>query len=143
MLYVQTENDTNFVFGTSRDGTPFDQQAFNDFIAAEGLTRGQIIDRNELEGKWWTKFDVRVEQEFKGFMDGHKGSAYLVIENIGNMLNDEWGVLKEGDFLQGAVTASVTDDGKYSYNEFSNPSSSSRVTDPSLWEVRIGVKYDF
>lgn len=143
LLYVPTENDPNVVFGTSRDGTPFDQQAFNDFIAAEGLTRGQIIDRNELEGKWWTKFDVRVEQEFKGFMDGHKGSAYLVIENIGNMLNDEWGVLKEGDFLQGAVTASVTDDGKYSYNEFSNPSSSSRVTDPSLWEVRIGVKYDF
>ena len=59
------------------------------------------------------------------------------------MLNDDWGVLKEGDFLQGAVTATITDDGKYSYNEFNSPSPSSRVTDPSLWEVRIGVKYDF
>ncbi|MCP4326212.1 MAG: TonB-dependent receptor, partial [Alteromonadales bacterium] len=138
LLYVPTESDGNVVYGPD-----FDQQAFNDFIQSEGLARGKIMDRNELEGKWWTKFDVRIEQEFKGFMPDHKGSAYLVIENFGNMLNDDWGVLKEGSFLQGAVTATVTDDGKYSYNEFNNPSPSSRVTDPSLWEIRLGVKYDF
>tara|TARA_R110001583_G_scaffold2083_1_gene15343 strand:+ start:9388 stop:12522 length:3135 start_codon:yes stop_codon:yes gene_type:complete len=138
LLYVPTEGDSKVVYGAD-----FDQQAFDDFIAGEGLTRGQIMDRNELEGKWWTKFDVRVEQEFMGFMPGHKASAYLVIENFGNMLNDDWGVLKEGNFLQGAVTATITDDGQYSYDEFSNPSSSSRVTDASLWEMRIGVKYDF
>ncbi|PHR82468.1 MAG: TonB-dependent receptor [Colwellia sp.] len=138
LLYIPTENDSSVVYGAG-----FDQQAFNDFIASEGLTRGQIMNRNELEGKWWTKFDIRVEQEFIGFRAGHKASAYFVIENFGNMLNDDWGVLKEGDFLQGAVTASITDDGKYSYDEFNNPSSSSRVTDASLWEMRIGIKYDF
>ena len=138
LLYVPTEMDSKVVYGAN-----FDQQAFNDFIAAEGLTRGQIMDRNELEGKWWTKFDVRVEQEFIGFMPGHKASAYFVIENFGNMLNDDWGVLKEGDFLQGAVTTSITSDGQYSYDEFHNPSSSNRLTDPSLWEMRIGIKYDF
>ncbi|HBY86229.1 MAG TPA: TonB-dependent receptor [Colwellia sp.] len=138
LLYVPTENDASVIYGAD-----FDQQGFNDFIAAEGLTRGQIMDRNSLEGKWWTKFDVRIEQEFMGFMPGHKASAYLVIENFGNLLNDDWGVLKEGNFLQGAVTATVTDDNQYSYNEFNNPSASSRVTDPSLWEMRIGIKYDF
>jgi len=138
LLYVPTKIDSTVVYGAD-----FDQQAFNDFIASEGLTRGQIMARNELAGKWWTKFDLRVEQEFMGFMAGHKASAYLVIENFGNMLNDDWGVLKESDFLQGAVTASITEDGKYSYNEFNNPSSSSRVTDASLWEMRIGIKYDF
>ena len=138
LLYVPTEIDSTVVYGAD-----FDQQAFNDFIASEGLTRGQIMARNELAGKWWTKFDLRVEQEFMGFMAGHKASAYLVIENFGNMLNDDWGVLKESDFLQGAVTTSITEDGKYSYNEFNNPSSSSRVTDASLWEMRIGIKYDF
>jgi len=143
LLYVPTENDANVIYGVNDKGIPFDQQAFNDFIAAEGLTRGQIIDRNALDGKWWTKFDVRVEQEFMGFMPGHKASAYLVIENFGNMLNDDWGVLKEGNFLQGAVTTTITDDGQYSYNEFNNPSASSRVTDASLWEMRIGIKYDF
>lgn len=138
LLYVPTENDASVIYGAD-----FDQQGFNDFIAAEGLTRGQIMDRNSLEGKWWTKFDVRIEQEFMGFKPGHKASAYLVIENFGNLLNDDWGVLKEGNFLQGAVTTTVTDDNQYSYNEFNNPSAASRVTDPSLWEMRIGIKYDF
>lgn len=138
LLYIPTENDSTVIYGDD-----FDQQAFNNFIASEGLTRGQIMDRNELEGKWWAKFDIRIEQEFMGFMAGHKSSAYFVIKNVGNMLNDDWGVLKEGDFLQGAVTASITNDGEYSYDEFHNPSSSSRVTDPSLWEMRIGIKYDF
>jgi hypothetical protein len=138
LLYVPTENDASVVYGAD-----FDQQGFNDFIAAEGLTRGQIMDRNSLEGNWWTKFDVRIEQEFRGFMPGHKASAYLVIENFGNLLNDDWGVLKEGNFLQGAVRTTITDDNQYSYNEFNNPSSSSRITDPSLWEMRIGIKYDF
>ncbi len=138
LLYVPTENDPSVIYGSG-----FDQQAFNDFISSEGLTRGQIIDRNEIDGSWWTKIDIRVEQQFSGFMDGHKASAFLVIENFGNMLNDDWGVLKEGSFLQGAVTSSVTDSGQYSFDRFENPSSENRVTDASLWEIRMGVKYDF
>ena len=138
LLYVPTENDAKVVYGSE-----FDQQAFNDFIASEGLTRGEIMGRNSLDGSWWTKFDVRVEQQLPGFISGHKASVYMVIENVGNMLNDDWGVLKEGDFLQGAVESSITDDGKYSYNSFTTPTPQSRVTDPSLWEVRIGLKYDF
>jgi len=136
-LYVPTENDTTVVYGAD-----FDQQAFNYLIAKEGLTRGQITERNSFDGGWWTKFDVRVEQEFMGFMAGQKGSVFLVVENFGNMLNDEWGVLKEDGFLSNTVTSSINDAGQYSYDKFNNPSAS-RVTDPSLWEMRIGVKYDF
>jgi hypothetical protein len=138
LLYVPTENDAGVIYGAD-----FDQQAFNDFIAAEGLTRGQIMGRNSLDGGWWTKFDIRVEQEFMGFTSEQKGSVFLVVENFGNMLNDDWGVLKEGDFLQGAVKATITDNGQYSYDSFTSPTAESRVTDASLWEVRVGVKYDF
>jgi opacity protein-like surface antigen len=59
------------------------------------------------------------------------------------MLNDDWGVLKQGSFLQSAVTASITDDGQYSFDRFSSPTPQSRVTDASLWEIRVGVKYNF
>ena len=138
LLYVPTENDSKVVYGSN-----FDQAAFNDFIKSEGLKRGAIMGRNSLDGGWWTKFDVRVEQQFPGFIKGHKASAYFVIENFGNMLNDDWGVLKEGSFLQGAVESSITANGQYSYDSFTSPSSQSRVTDASLWEIRIGMKYDF
>ncbi len=137
LLYVPTENDALVEYA---DGV---QAELDAFIKAEGLSRGRIMSRNELDGSWWTKFDVRVEQQIPGFIDGHKTSAYLVIENFGNMLNDDWGVLKQGDYLQGAITTSITDDGKYSYDSFDNPTPQSRVTDASLWEIRVGVKYDF
>ncbi|MBU2924357.1 TonB-dependent receptor [Colwellia sp. 4_MG-2023] len=138
LLYVPTESDSKVIYGAD-----FDLDAFNNFIASEGLTRGEIMERNSLDGGWWTKFDVRVEQEIPGFTEDHKASAYFVIENVGNFLNDDWGVLKEGNFLQGAVEASITDDGQYSYNKFTSPSYKSRQTDASLWEIRIGVSYDF
>jgi len=143
LLYVPTVNDSSVVYGADDDGVPFDLAGFNNFIDSEGLTRGGIIGRNSLEGDWWTKVDIRVEQELPGFTADHKASVYFVVENFGNLLNDDWGVLKEGNFLQGAVEASITDSGQYSYNSFTSPSSSSRQTDASLWEIRVGVKYDF
>jgi hypothetical protein len=138
LLYVPTAGDSKVVYSAD-----FDQQAFNDFIESEGLTRGRIMQRNELDGSWWTKFDLRVEQKLPSFRDGDNASAFLVVENFGNLLNDDWGVLKQGSFLQSAVTTSITDEGKYSFDSFSSPTAQSRVTDASLWEIRIGVKYDF
>jgi hypothetical protein len=138
LLYVPTMGDSKVVYGAD-----FDQQAFNDFVASEGLTRGRIMARNELDGSWWTKFDIRVEQKLPGFRESDNASAFLVVENFGNMLNDDWGVLKQGSFLQSAVTASITDDGQYSFDRFSSPTPQSRVTDASLWEIRVGVKYNF
>lgn len=138
LLYVPLENDPLVVYGED-----FDLAAFNNFIESEGLKRGEIMGRNTLQSDWWVKFDLKIEQEFAGFSPDHKASAYLTIKNVGNLLNDDWGVLKQGSFLQGAVTATVTDDNKYSYNEFNNPSPQSRVTDPSLWEMKLGVRYKF
>jgi hypothetical protein len=138
LLYVPLQNDPLVVYDAA-----FDLTAFNQFVADEGLKRGEIMGRNSLDGDWWVKFDIRVEQEFAGFSPDHKGSAFFVIENFGNMLNDDWGVLKEGDFLQGAVEASITDSNQYSFNSFTSPSTSTRQNNASLWQIRVGVKYDF
>ena len=138
LLYVPQVDDPIVVYGPG-----FDQAAFNAFIEAEGLTRGAIMERNSLDSGWWFKADIRVEQQFAGFHEDHTGSVFIVMENFTNFLKDDWGVLKQGSFLQGAVNASVQDDGTYLYNSFLNPSTESRVTDPSLWELRIGVKYKF
>jgi len=137
LLYVPTLNDANVIYGAD-----FDQASFNEFIGSEGLKRGEILGRNSLQSSWWTKFDLKVEQEFAGFTPEHKASAYFVIKNVGNLLNDDWGVLEQGSFLQGAVTAEVVD-GKYLFTEFNNPSTQSRSTDPSLWEMKFGVQYKF
>ena len=140
LLYVPDVNDSNVVYGDD-----FDVNAFNDFIDAEGLKRGEIMERNSIYGDWWTKVDLRVSQEFPGFMKEHKGEAFIVIENVGNMLNDDWGVLYETSFprAQPAVQASINDAGQYVYESFIDPAGQTRVGDASLWSVRVGVNYKF
>ncbi|GAA0859953.1 TonB-dependent receptor [Aliiglaciecola litoralis] len=138
LIYVPNENDSNVVYGPD-----FDQAAFNDFIAAEGLNRGGIMARNSVAADWWVKFDVRVEQELPGFMEGHSASAFIVVENLGNLLNDDWGVFKQGSFpADDVISASINDQNQYVYESFNNsPQSFNR--NASSWEIRAGVKYKF
>lgn len=140
LLYIPTMDDANVSYGDD-----FDLAAFNEFIDEQGFTRGQIVDRNSDNASWHTRFDFRIDQQLPSFIDGHKAKAYLVIKNLGNMLNDDWGVKKVGNFTgQNVVDARINDDGSYSYNEFL-PDNAEQTTfyTQSLWEVRLGVKYNF
>ncbi len=140
LLYVPTGvDDANVVFGDD-----FDKEAFFAFVDDENLSSG-IMDRNELNSHWWTKFDVKLEQELPGFGPDQYASAYLVVENLGNLLNDEWGVMRETSFprAQAAVDANIDGEGRYVFNRFLDPAKQSRVTEASLWEIRFGVRYSF
>jgi hypothetical protein len=151
LMYMPSgPNDPLVVFGDD-----FDQDAFFAFAAANGLTKygGQVVPRNSAEGSWWNKFDLRVSQELPGFTDDHRANVYFVIENLGNLLNDDWGVLYERSFPRTAaiVAASYEDvngttwdfsDDLYSFDEFI-PESQSRVSGPSLWRIRFGFNYNF
>lgn len=140
LIYVPNVDDANVVYGPN-----FDLDAFNAFIASEGLTRGEIMRRNSVNGDWWTKVDVRVSQELPAFHKDHSASAFLVIENLGNLLNDEWGVFKQGNFVgEGVVSAGVNESGQYVYEEFRPARQRDNVINgPSQWEVRVGVNYRF
>ena len=136
-------------------GAGFDQAAFFEFAEANGLTKygGQIVPRNSINGDWWTKFDVRVSQELPGFSEEHHATIYFTIENLGNLINDDWGVLKERGFPRTApiVEASYIDpngttwdfsDDVYSFDAFI-PQGQSRSADASLWALRFGFNYNF
>ncbi|MDC8832245.1 TonB-dependent receptor [Alteromonas gilva] len=141
LIYVPTEgNDPNVVYGPD-----FDLDAFNAFVASEGLSRGKIAERNGSYGDWWTKVDVRISQELPAFSESHRASAFLVIENLGNLLNDDWGVLRQGNFVsESVVGASINENGQYVYEEFlGSDQRESFSTAASLWEVRVGVNYRF
>jgi hypothetical protein len=84
--------------------------------------------RNQQEGDWWTKVDLRVEQEFGGFTDTDRVAAFFVIDNFTNFLNDDWGILKKPDFPFGVVRGEQEQ---------------ARIGDASLWEMRFGIRYDF
>lgn len=136
-------------------GAGFDQDAFFAFAEANGLMKygGQIVPRNTANSSWWTKFDVRISQELPGFGEEHHAMIYFTIENLGNLLNDDWGVLKERGFPRTApiVDASYLDpngttwdfsDDLYSFDAFI-PQGQTRSAPASLWSLRFGFNYNF
>tara|TARA_Y100000758_G_scaffold301653_1_gene267945 strand:- start:731 stop:3853 length:3123 start_codon:yes stop_codon:yes gene_type:complete len=141
LLYVPLENDPNVVYDMSAD----EINAFNDFIASNGLERGEITGRNAENSDWFVKFNFKVTQELPGFMDGHKGEAFFVIDNLTNLLNDDWGVLKKGPFVGASMISTTIDEqGRYVYSGFNeNNANTSVQSDASLWQMRVGVRYTF
>jgi len=132
------DNVTTFsLFGSSNSGRPY-SRAFNGTISPFGFTpfldfRDNVLRpgtrRNSEEGSSWTKVDFKVEQEFPGFRSDDKASVFLVIDNLTNLINDDWGVLYEANFPR---TIAEDDD-----------TPESRVGDASRYEIRFGVQYDF
>jgi len=73
-------------------------------------------------------------------------AAFLLIENVGNLLNDDWGVMNEESFPRTQAVVQIAEalqDGAYVYEQFFTPAPQPRVADASLWEVRFGVRYEF
>ncbi|MBT8048676.1 MAG: TonB-dependent receptor [Xanthomonadales bacterium] len=144
LLYVPDGPNDPLV--TYLDG--FNQDAFFAALAETGLDKysGQIAPRNAFKSDWWVYYDLRVEQELPAFKQGHKFAAWFTIKNLCNMINSEWCVLKEASFprAQGLVDMEISEDGtQYIYEEFVAPSGQGRVSEPSLWDIRIGLTYRF
>ncbi len=145
LLYVPTGlNDPKAVFDSG-----FDTDKFFAFIEEAGLDKyaGGIAPRNEFNSDWWHKLDFKFEQNLPGFVNGHKSSVYFVIDNLTNLINDDWGVLYEASFPRTIGVADVSINGQNQYVfESLNPridAVQGRAGTPSLWSVRLGFKYDF
>jgi hypothetical protein len=140
LVYIPTVDDANVEYGPD-----FDKAAFDSFVAAEGLARGQTTGRNAQNADWHVSFDIKINQEIPGLMEGHRGNAFFIIKNVGNMLNDDWGVMNQGQFVGNRmVEMSVQDNGKYLYEAFNDGNEEQEFyKDASVWEMRVGVSYDF
>ena len=141
LMYIPEVNDPNVVY----DMTPEEVTEFNEWISAQGLARGEISGRNRQNADWFTKVNFKMTQEVPGFMPGHKGEVFFVIDNLTNMLNDDWGVLKKGNFVGNRmIKTSIDDQGRYVYSDFSpNNGKTATQSGASVWEMRVGVRYTF
>lgn len=166
LLYVPTANDPNVVFAPG-----FDASAFQNFLQTSGLAKyaGKIAPRNGFRQADVTTIDIRISQELPAFFpNGAKLEVFMDIENLGNLLNDDWGVLEQYDFSRmvpvagvrciprgaapGANTAAINcglPTAVYEYSgsgngtgPFQQPQRAFR-RDQSLWQIKFGAKYKF
>ena len=141
LLYVPTgPNDPNVIFGSG-----FDTTAFFAFVDAEGLSRGEIVGRNEQDSDWYSRVDMKIIQELPAFIDEGRFELYLVMKNLTNFLNSDWGVYKEAGFprMQKVVKIGGIENGKYEFDRFSSPRGSTINANNSLWQAKIGLEYKF
>ena len=116
---------------------------------------GGVAPANAFRASWVNSFDVRVSQEFPGFMQGHKAELSLDIMNIGNLLNKDWGQINDYGFYATRRVANYAgidpDTGKYVYHftgstdneslqEVNNDGVNTAV---SRWSIMLGIKYKF
>lgn len=128
--------------------------AFSNFVTASGLKQGAIISKNSQTSPHWFKLDLHVDQEVplpivNRYAAGAHVKVFADFENFLNMLNKDWGSLRQVSFpyLSPVVTvscaqASGTNCTQYQYSKFSNPALVTQ-TKISLWSIRIGAKVEF
>jgi len=107
---------------------------------------------------WYNRFDLRVAQSFKLRIGRQLHSLTLSVDilNIGNLLNDKWGVTKDTSPSNGARVLKLvgtTDSGEPIYNLstikedgktvlISKSFADSRTSD-NCWQMQFGVRYTF
>ncbi len=140
LLYVPDgASDPNVIFDAG-----FDQAAFFNFAAKEGLKGGTFVGRNSQTSKANSRVDLRIDQEIPLGMDGLKARAYVKIYNFTNMLNSDWGRVYDAEFFsQDVVDVSLDPSGAYIFEAFNPKGLSDLQTFSSVWEMRLGLEVNF
>lgn len=108
--------------------------------------QGQIAPKNIGRSPTFTKIDLQFSQELPGFLGDNKFKVFADIENVLNLINKDWGSLRQVAFPYVApvvdvscVTPACT---QYRYTAPRTQSNELFVRQ-SLWQIRLGARFDF
>jgi hypothetical protein len=162
LLYVPTVGDSRVSFDSAANETKF-----NDLVGQLGIEkyRGKIIGKNTQQSPDFFKIDLSISQELPLLVGNSKLRLFADMENVLNMINKDWGSLRQVSFPQTAAlvsvqcltaavatgttpgtgvtnTASTANCAQFRYAEVTAPSEA-LVSRQSLYGVRVGVKLSF
>ena len=97
---------------------------------------------------WLTTMDLAITQELPGLLAGHKGQLYFIIDNLANLLNDDWGKsYRISSRQQVLFDVDLNVDGQYILTEARGGTNTKNYNqfrvEQSAWSVKIGLKYQF
>jgi outer membrane receptor for ferrienterochelin and colicin len=179
LLYVPTISGGSIADSAVVVASSFQEADFVQYVRENGLGSG-IIDRHSDESPWNQRWDFQYQQELPFFNDaaakyvGENKLKFIVdIQNVGNLLNDEWGTqfngpgfdainLIEADLVSAADVAANGVDGAtaltgdsprttclsagdcvYRFNDFDEDPIGSRSLTRSVYEIRVGLRFEF
>ena len=169
LLYVPTTNDPLVVFGdtvvnnvvtrTAADN----QAAFNTLVGQLGLERyrGSIVPKNSQTSPSVWRLDLHVSQELPApfinrLLPRGRFRVFADIENVLNLIDSDWGALRQVGFPQTAAivnvqcltatgtvnTASNQQCAQYRYSNVVSPNEALNARQ-SLYQIRLGARFQF
>ena len=157
LLYVPTANDPRVVFGptvvnnvTTVTAAQAEAQ-FNDLVDELGLDkyRGSVVPKNSQTSPDFFKVDLHLSQEIPAYVGGSKIKLFADFENVLNMLNKNWGSLRQVSFPYTAPLVTVecavssgNNCTQYRYSQVTEPNLTLSGRQ-SLWQLRAGARFSF
>ena len=129
-------NTNFFAFFLSQSGSPYSRTlngvgnniyGFTPFLGNGGDSVLQPgTERNEFRAPNWTKVDLRIGQELPGLRADDRTEIFMVIDNLTNLIDSDWGVLETAGF-----PGTLSENERFSINT------------ASAYEIRFGARYEF
>lgn len=146
LIYVPTGVNDPLVTGDAATLAALDA-----FISNSALQdfRGEIAGKNVGRSDDYWRLDLHISQEVPLPARLGKIQAFFDMENVLNFINDEWGVLRQVGFPYNSSIVDVrcaqlsgTNCTQYEYSNFREPQQNI-VTGASIWQARVGIRYEF
>jgi hypothetical protein len=161
--YIPTMTDANVIWAPSYNGTTVIKTAeqnkaeFFSLIESMGLTQyqGTYLPKGVSTTPWVTTMDLSIRQEIPGFMEGHRGTFYVTVDNFLNLLDSSKGKVYGDDFGSIELVDFTIDPTTKKYIYGGSRTASSDGTRPagalwddfygqeSAWRLKVGVNYRF
>jgi hypothetical protein len=113
--------------------------------------RGKILPRNACRNPWQNIFNARVAKTVHVGAGGREVELIVDVFNVLNLINGDWGLIRETGTLSGAGTESVAllrlrgTDATNQRNAYDVTAPGTNVVnvDASRWRVQVGVRVGF
>ena len=156
LFFIPLEGQVKF----SAASSAADIAAFRSFIENNNYLRahqGEVAGRNTDRDDWVSQLDLRITQDIPGGW-GNKAQLFLDIQNVGNLIDKDWGHINEVAFpntlsiarfggidpATGQFVFDVSNFVNESTGAESLPSPGRRdVAGESRWSAQIGFRYEF
>jgi hypothetical protein len=120
-------------------------------IQAAGLGKyaGGYAPKYSTTQPWVTELNLSIQQDIPGFAEGQKGTVYLTINNLLNLIDKNHGQVRRMDNPQQMlwdydINAAT---GQYQYDQRFGGSDTRNwnkyIPEASVWRLKLGVRYSF
>ena len=148
-------NGLNYGLVTFADAATRDN--FKTLVQQFGLKENAIVPKGYYENDPINLVDLQISQQLPTPIKGHKFRMVLDIQNVLNLINNDWGIVEEyfdvnqvvsvtcADAAGAAIATSNPACPRYRYSNFNAGALRENIDTAgrSLWTIQVGLRYEF